>query len=192
MPTCCFFFSATIDSLPMVASKPHLMACAADLFLPCLCMPLLSRFQSCPIFCDPLDHSLPGSSVCGIFSTRILKWVAMPTPRYLLDPEIKPTCSASLALQNGLFTSKSWESPSLAYLKENTLAMPFSTLHYKCFLYSGSFLTAYKYTTISLNIKKYLFLDPTHLSRHYSIYLLFFKRQHVSLKRFIFLLSQFF
>ena len=33
--------------------------------------------QSCPTFCDPMDCSLPGSSVHGIFQARILEWVAI-------------------------------------------------------------------------------------------------------------------
>ena len=33
--------------------------------------------QSCPILCDPMDYSLPGSSVPGIFQARILGWVAI-------------------------------------------------------------------------------------------------------------------
>ena len=37
--------------------------------------------QSCPTLCDPMNHSLPGSSVCGIFQTRVLEWVAMPSSR---------------------------------------------------------------------------------------------------------------
>ena len=32
--------------------------------------------QSCPTLCDPLDCSLPVSSVHGISQARILKWVA--------------------------------------------------------------------------------------------------------------------
>ena len=37
--------------------------------------------QSCPILCDTMDCSLPGSSVHGILQTRILEWVAMPSSR---------------------------------------------------------------------------------------------------------------
>ena len=37
-----------------------------------------------------MDHSLPGSSVHGIFQARILEWVAIPSPGVLPDPEIKP------------------------------------------------------------------------------------------------------
>ena len=31
--------------------------------------------------CDPMDHSLPGSSICGILQARTLEWVAMPSSR---------------------------------------------------------------------------------------------------------------
>ena len=33
--------------------------------------------QSCPTLCDPIDSSLPGSSVHGIFQARVLEWVAI-------------------------------------------------------------------------------------------------------------------
>ena len=33
--------------------------------------------QSCPTLCDPMDYSLPGSSVHGFFHARILDWVAI-------------------------------------------------------------------------------------------------------------------
>ena len=32
--------------------------------------------HSCPTLCDPMDQSLPGSSVHGILQARILEWVA--------------------------------------------------------------------------------------------------------------------
>ena len=32
--------------------------------------------------CDPMDHSPPGSSVCGILQAWILEWVAMPFSRW--------------------------------------------------------------------------------------------------------------
>ena len=31
--------------------------------------------------CDPINYNLPGFSVHGILQTRILEWVAMPSPR---------------------------------------------------------------------------------------------------------------
>ena len=33
--------------------------------------------QSCPTLCDPMDCSLPGSSIHGIFQARVLEWVAI-------------------------------------------------------------------------------------------------------------------
>ena len=33
--------------------------------------------QLCPTLCDPVDCSLPGSSVNGIFQARVLEWVAV-------------------------------------------------------------------------------------------------------------------
>ena len=33
--------------------------------------------QSCPTLGDPMDCSLPGSSIHGIFQARVLEWVAI-------------------------------------------------------------------------------------------------------------------
>ena len=33
--------------------------------------------QSCQTLCDPMDYSLPGSSVHGIFQARVLEWGAI-------------------------------------------------------------------------------------------------------------------
>ena len=37
--------------------------------------------QSCLTLCDPMDFSVPGSSVHGILQTRILEWVAISFSR---------------------------------------------------------------------------------------------------------------
>ena len=39
--------------------------------------------QSCPALCNPMDYSLPGSSVHGILQARIFEWVAMPFSRVI-------------------------------------------------------------------------------------------------------------
>ena len=46
--------------------------------------------QSCPTLCDPMDRSLPGSSVHGIPQERILEWVAIPFSRGSSDLGIEP------------------------------------------------------------------------------------------------------
>ena len=33
--------------------------------------------QSCPTLCEPMDYSLPGFSVPGIFQARVLEWGAI-------------------------------------------------------------------------------------------------------------------
>ena len=43
-----------------------------------LCAKLL---QSCLTLCDPMDCSLPSSSLHGILEVKILEWVALPSSR---------------------------------------------------------------------------------------------------------------
>ena len=53
-----------------------------------MCAKLL---QSCLTLCDPIDCSLPGSSVHEILQARILEWVAItPPPGVLPDPGTEP------------------------------------------------------------------------------------------------------
>ena len=40
----------------------------------------------CQTFCNPMDCSLPGSSVHGIFQARILAWVAISLSRGSSQP----------------------------------------------------------------------------------------------------------
>ena len=47
--------------------------------------------QSCLTLCDPMDCSLPGSSVHGTLQERILQWVAMPFSRGSPQPRSR-TC----------------------------------------------------------------------------------------------------
>ena len=44
--------------------------------------------QLCPTLCDPMDCSLPGSSIHGIPQARVLEWVAIASssnPYHLLE-----------------------------------------------------------------------------------------------------------
>ena len=41
--------------------------------------------QSCPILRDPMDCSLPGPSVQGIFQARVLEWGAISLPNELIE-----------------------------------------------------------------------------------------------------------
>ena len=54
--------------------------------------------QSCLTLWEPLDCSLPGSSVHGIFQAKILEWVAISSSRDLPDPGIESMSPMSSAL----------------------------------------------------------------------------------------------
>ena len=41
-------------------------------------------YKLCPILCDPMDCSLPGSSVHGIFQARVLEWGAIAFSKLML------------------------------------------------------------------------------------------------------------
>ena len=64
--------------------------------------------ESCLTLCDPMDCSLPGSSVRGISQARILEWVAMPFPWDLPHSGIEPI---SPALADGFFTTEPLGNP---------------------------------------------------------------------------------
>ena len=67
------------------------------------CMKVKSKSevpQSCPTLRDPMDCSLPGSSIHGIFQARILEWVAIA---FSSNSSSKPqfgTCSVILSSLN--------------------------------------------------------------------------------------------
>ena len=52
--------------------------------------------QLCPTLSDPMVHSLPGSSVHGIFQARTLEWVA------IAFSDDKPAAAAAKSLQSCL------------------------------------------------------------------------------------------
>ena len=56
-------------------------------------------FQSFLTFYDPMDCSLPGSSVHRILQARILEWAACPFPEDLSDLGIEPTSPAAPSVQ---------------------------------------------------------------------------------------------
>ena len=58
--------------------------------------------QSCPTLCDPVDCSLPGSSVHGILQARVLEWVAISFSRESSWPRdlIWVSCTAGRFLTN--------------------------------------------------------------------------------------------
>ena len=58
--------------------------------------------------CEPVDSSLPSSSVHGTLQARILEWVAISLPGDLCDSGIKP---GSLALEADSLLTDLWGKP---------------------------------------------------------------------------------
>ena len=55
--------------------------------------------QSCPTLSDPMDCSLPGSSVHGIFQARVLEWGAIAFSLSLSHTHTHINASASIEMQ---------------------------------------------------------------------------------------------
>ena len=51
-----------------------------------------------------MDHSPPGSFVCGILQARILDWVAMPSPKGSSSLGKESTCNAGDTADTGSIT----------------------------------------------------------------------------------------
>ena len=58
--------------------------------------------QSCPRLCDPVDCSLPGSSVHGILQARVLEWVAISFSRDHVLSELSTMTHLSWVALHGM------------------------------------------------------------------------------------------
>ena len=82
-------------------------------------IPYAQSLQSCPTLCDPMEGSLPDSSVHGIFLARILEWVAMSSPSGSSWPRDQTPVSyllVSCALAGRFLTT---ESPAFSNLTKH-------------------------------------------------------------------------
>ena len=70
--------------------------------------------QSCLILCNPMDYSLPGSSVHGILQARILEWVAISFSRGSSGPRDWTQVSWVFCIGRWiLYHGATWEAPVL-------------------------------------------------------------------------------
>ena len=67
---------------------------------------MCSLTHSCLTLCNPLDYSLPGFSIHGIFEARISEGLPFPPPGDLPDASIEPASPVSPALAGGFFTTE--------------------------------------------------------------------------------------
>ena len=68
--------------------------CTGSLFILCMCA------QLCPTLWEPMDYSLPGSSVHGIFQIRILECVVIYFSKQCL--KIKQICYCDIGQKSGV------------------------------------------------------------------------------------------
>ena len=71
-------------------------------FYDCCCLVA----QSCPTLCDPVDCSLPGSSVHGISQVRMLEWVAICFSRGSSWSRVRAESFVSPTLPGRFFTTE--------------------------------------------------------------------------------------
>ena len=65
--------------------------------------------QSCPTFSNPMDCSLPGPSIHGIFQARIPQWVAIAFSIYIYQKRTETESYRIYFLVSGLFhLTSSW------------------------------------------------------------------------------------
>ena len=68
--------------------------------------------QWCPTLSDPMDCSLPGSSVHGVFQARVLEWGAIAPQRTPKGwTSLEPYCFSPM---HGILTSDSLFFPTLS------------------------------------------------------------------------------
>ena len=74
--------------------------------------------QSCPTLSDPMDCSLPGSSIHGIFQARVLGWVAIAFSKraYAIPRSAAPRAPASAAVH-------CWPVPPQETLKHSSVSI---------------------------------------------------------------------
>ena len=80
--------SLSLASLPLALLPLHHSPwfCPHDLHCDHLPVGASEVAQSCPTLCDPVDCSLPGSSVLGILQARVPEWVAISFSRGSSQP----------------------------------------------------------------------------------------------------------
>ena len=88
---------------------------------------LCVRAQLYLILCDPMDCSLPGSSVCGLFQARILEWVATSFSRGSSLPwDWTHVSCVSCTCRRCFYLCAIWEAPSYGHIDFFPIIFQFS------------------------------------------------------------------
>ena len=74
------------------------------------------KVKSCPTLCDPMDCSLPGFSVHGIFQSRVLEWVAISFSKGSFRPRDQTQVSRIVGRRFTVWTTR--EAPIINWTSE--------------------------------------------------------------------------
>ena len=81
--------------------------------------------HSCPTLCDPMDCSLPGSSLHGIFQARLLEWVAISfSKEFKVGPNFKKPVSRVTLYSRCLKSKSIWKHTPHDYLLKRGQSKP--------------------------------------------------------------------
>ena len=110
--------------------SPFLLLCFLTYLHFCL---HAQSLQLCPTLCNPVDYSLPGSSVHGIFScrkathsvfSRILEWVAIPFSRGSSRPRDQTGVFRVTCIARGFFITEPLGNLLLKYPSPRYFELP--------------------------------------------------------------------
>ena len=131
-----------------------------DTVLEACCGILLCCAQSCPTLCNPVDFSLPGSSVHGIFQARVLEWVAISYSRGSSRPRDQ-TCISCVSCIGKRILYHCATREDLEYYTVTKKSLP-STYYHICWISSPSIyeilpqaklLCVWKLISVTTNLK---------------------------------------
>ena len=101
MDLCCCLIAKSCGTVYNPWTVTHQAFPSMDLCV-CVCVCVCAKsLQSCPTLCDPMDCSLPGSSVHGTLHARIMEWVAVPSSRRSSQPRDQTRVSRLLHWKAG-------------------------------------------------------------------------------------------
>ena len=88
--------------------------------------------QLCLTLSDPMDCSLPGSSVHGIFQARVLEWGAIAFSKRLLEiPNLDPPQTCEIRICVGILRRDSDDIELLYQLRIKTRALVVSWIRFR-------------------------------------------------------------
>ena len=114
--------------------------------------------QSCTTLCDPVNYSLPGSSVHVIFQARIWSWLPFPTPRDLPNAGVEPVSLESPALAGRFFTTapygNHWSLPTQdakgnCFHPSHSLSLVNTSVFYRTWMHSAWFGKRWRFCILS-------------------------------------------